>query len=331
MAWRKIWASIAAMGLSKGTLRLLLDEARREPFTGSVAVLGKQDVWFTEDTLRSCAAVAGVRLRDGPLSLSPKPELAREGYLSDDSLLRALGFTSYSALDVSDYEAADILHNLNSPTIPPEIEGRFDVVVDGGTLEHVFHLPNALSALGQMVREEGRVIHASPSSNHVDHGFYMFSPTFFWDYYSANRFELPTVHVVRYPQRHWDRPWDVYAYTPGALDHVSFGGLDGGMFMVWCVARKTADSTTGVVPEQSSFLQMWQHAEVSAVDEPARRDEPRPRALARAISHRVTSPRQRAALGRASRLNRFAFLNGRVRLGLSLRRKDFGLRRIGRY
>ena len=38
------------MGLSKCTLRLLLNESRREPFTGSVVVLGKQDVWFTEDT-----------------------------------------------------------------------------------------------------------------------------------------------------------------------------------------------------------------------------------------------------------------------------------------
>lgn len=313
------------MGLSKCTLRLLLDEARREPFGGSVVVLGKQDVWFTEDTLRSCAAAAGVRLRDVPLTLSPKPGPASEGYLSDDSMLKALGFTDYFALDVSDYEAADIIrHNLNSATVPSELEGRFDVVIDGGTLEHVFHLPNAMSALGRMVHAEGRVIHASPSSNHIDHGFYMFSPTFFWDYYSANRFELPTVHVVRYPQRHWDRPWDVYEYTPGALDPVSFGGLDGGLFMIWCVARKTADSTTGVIPEQRGYVQVWEHGGALGLGEAAAREHSRPRALASTLAQRVLSRRQVEALFRASRLVG-------MRPRLSLRQKDFGLRRIGRY
>jgi hypothetical protein len=313
------------VGLSACALRLLLDEARREPFAGSVVVLGKQDVWFTEATLRACAAAAGVQLRDVPLTLSAKPGQARAGYLSDDSMLKALGFTDYAALDVSDYEATDIItHNLNSPTIPPEIEGRFDVVIDGGTLEHVFHLPNAMSALGRMVHPQGRVIHASPSSNHVDHGFYMFSPTFFWDYYSANGFELPTVHVVRYQQRHLDRPWDVYEYTSGALDPVSFGGLDDSLFMVWCVARKTADSTTGVIPEQRAYVRVWEHEGALGLGETPPRDPPRRRAQAVALARRVLTERQLDALFRASRLVH-------MRPRLSLHEKDFGLRLIGRY
>jgi hypothetical protein len=313
------------MGLSTCALRLLLDEARREPFTGSVLVLGKQDLTITEATLRSCAAAVGVQLRDVPLTLSAKPGAAREGYLSDDSMLKALGFTDYAALDVSDYEATDIImHNLNSPTIAPELEGRFDVIIDGGTLEHVFHLPNAMSALGRMVHSQGRVIHASPSSNHIDHGFYMFSPTFFWDYYSANRFELPTVHVVRYQQRHLDRPWDVYEYTPGALDPVSFGGLDDSLFMVWCVARKTGDSTTGVIPEQRAYVRVWEHQGALGLGETPPGDPSRPRALVSALAHRVLTTRQLEALFRASRI-----VSKRPRL--SLKEKDFGLRRIGRY
>jgi hypothetical protein len=313
------------VGLSKCTLQLLLEEAKREPFTGSVAVLGKQDLSFTEATLRSCAAVAGVQLRDVPLTLSEKPGHAREGWLSDDSMLKALGFTDYSALDVSDYEATDIImHNLNSPTIAPELEGRFDVVIDGGTLEHVFHLPNAMSALGRMVNAQGRVIHVSPSSNHIDHGFYMFSPTFFWDYYSANRFELPTVRVVRYQQRHLHKPWDVYEYTPGALDPVSFGGLDDSLFMVWCVARKTADSTTGVIPEQRGYVRVWEHEGALGLNETPPGDQSRPRALAVALAQRVLTARQFEALSRAYRLVH-------MRPRLSLHEKDFRLRRIGRY
>jgi hypothetical protein len=313
------------MGLSTCALRLLLDEAKREPFTGSVVVLGKQDLSFTEETLRSCAAQVGFQLRDVPLTLSAKPGHARAGFLSDDSMLKALGFTDYAAMDVSDYEATDvILHDLNSPTIAPELEGRFDVVIDGGTLEHVFHLPNAMSALGRMVHSQGRVIHASPSTNHVDHGFYMFSPTFFWDYYSANRFDLPTVRLVRYQQRHMHHPWDVYEYTPGALDPVSFGGLDDSLFMVWCVARKTADSTIGVIPEQRGYVRVWEAHGALGLNETPPRDQSRRRAQAIALARRVLNERQFEALFRASRLVR-------MRPRLSLHEKDFGLRRIGRY
>jgi hypothetical protein len=317
------------VGLSKCTLRLLLNESRREPFTGSVVVLGKQDVWFTEETLRSCAQAAGVQLHDVPLTLSAKPGPASKGYLSDDSMLKALGFTDYAALDMSDYESADFIHNLNSPTIPPELESRFDVVIDGGTLEHVFHLPNAITALGRMVHAEGRVIHASPSSNHVDHGFYMFSPTFFWDYYSANGFELPTMHIVRYPRRHWDRPWDVYQYTPGVLDELSFGGLEG-MFMIWCVARRTPQSTTGVVPQQHTYYQLWQDVQAPEAGAAPRRDEARVLTMGRALSQRL-SPSQREAAFRAYRTLERAYRMRRLRPRLSLRSKDFGLQRVGRY
>jgi hypothetical protein len=312
------------VGLSTTALRLLLDEAKREPFTGSVLVLGKQDLTITEADLRSSAAEAGVRLRDVPLTLSEKPGHARAGFLSDDSMLKALGFTDYAALDVSDYEATDIiLHNLNSPTIAPELEGRFDVIIDGGTLEHVFHLPNAMSALGRMLNAQGRMIHGSPSSNHVDHGFYMFSPTFFWDYYSANRYELPAVHMVRYQQRHMNKPWDVYEYTPGALDPVSFGGLDDSLFMVWCVARKTPDSTTGVIPEQRGYVRVWEAQGALGLNETPPRDQSRRRAQAVALAQRVLTERQFEALFRASRLPH-------MRPRLSLKEKDFGLRRVRR-
>src|ERR1043166_8363609 len=60
-------------------------------------------------------------------------------------LARALGAKNASAMDVSDFEGATVLHDLNQP-IPPELEERFDVVIDGGTLEHVFNFPVAIAS-----------------------------------------------------------------------------------------------------------------------------------------------------------------------------------------
>ena len=316
------------MGLAQGALKLLLASAGSDPLAGSILVLGKQDTWITQAMLRRCAACAGVRLRDVPLEISPKREYARRGYLTDESVLRAIGFTEYSSLDVSGYEGADIIHDLNAAEVPARLESRFDAVLDAGTLEHVFHVPNALRAIGTMLRVGGRAVHLSPASNFVDHGFYMFSPTLLWDFYAANGYELCEMRLVRITQRHWAAPWEVFEYVPGAMETVGFGGLDGGMFNVWSVARKSALSTTDVVPQQNSYIQIWQREEHDGARAALAARRP---GIARRAVHRVTSVEQRTSLVRAVRMNRFAFLRGPVRIGVSIRRRNFGMRRIGRF
>ncbi len=324
------------MGLPVGALGLLLAQARSDPFTGSVLTLGKQDTWITEAVLRERAASAAVKLADVPLEISPKPEFAQHGYLTDESVLRAMGFTEYHSLDLSAYEESDVIHDLNSDELPQALAGNFDVVLDSGTLEHVFHLPNALRAIDHLLRCGGRAIHLEGASNLVDHGFYMFSPTFFWDYYRANGYEIREVRIVRLTQRHATRPWEVFEYHPGSMLGTAFGGLDGGIFHVWCVARKTSESTGNAVPQQGTYVEAWEAAQASD-HEPVAAGSPQMRPWRRAL-HRVTTQPQRIAVGEAylkllhlSYLNRFAFLRGPVRIGISLRRRNFGLRRIAKY
>src|SRR5205814_1882285 len=109
---------------------------------------------------------------------------------------------------------ADVLFDLNCGDLPEELKESFDVVLDPGTIEHVFHIPHSLKNIFHMLRLGGRVIHISPSSNHMDHGFYMFSPTFFWDYYTANQFDLSFVKIIRYKPQ-WVFPWKIASYSPG--------------------------------------------------------------------------------------------------------------------
>jgi hypothetical protein len=71
-----------------------------------------------------------------------------QGYLfgsySDGFLKEFLGAQSISILDYSSYEGANIIHDLNSP-VPQNLEGRFDAVIDSGSLEHVFNFPIAIA------------------------------------------------------------------------------------------------------------------------------------------------------------------------------------------
>jgi SAM-dependent methyltransferase len=247
------------MGLSKGALHLLLEEAARRPFEGNLATLGRQDVLCSYAELRAMARRHGLALHPTDATLHRKAELARQGFVSDDSLFHALGFAEVRRLDYSDYEGPDDLLDLNARGVPEHLQQRFDVVLDSGTIEHVFHLPHALENIFRMLKPGGRVIHISPSSNHIDHGFYMFSPTLFWDYYAANEFEINTFHLFRHVP--YGDGWLVYDYTPGCLaPSVMWGGLDDAMYEIFVVATRTLASTGDRVPQQGWYLAKWHEA-----------------------------------------------------------------------
>ena len=243
------------MGLSKGGIKLLLNESSRRPFAGRVLTLGRQDIWFSHGLLQEMANEFGVELSSpGDITFSHKPEFAEKGYMSDECLFRSLGFADSKSLDYSEYEAASYRFDLNSDDVPQHLVDAFDVIVDAGTIEHVFHIPNVLSNVHRMLRRGGRIIHLAPSSNHMDHGMYMFSPTLFWDFYEVNQFEISNFKIFRYTPRHNIDPWVISDYQPGCLDRISFGGLDNGMYGIMCVATKTRDSTGNVVPQQGGYV-----------------------------------------------------------------------------
>ncbi len=96
-----------------------------------------------------------------------------------EPLLRAMGADQIVSIDASDYEGADVIHDMNLP-VPPELCERFDAVVDGGTMEHVFTPSSALANMMRMVRIGGSLVTWTPANNLCGHGFYQFSPEFFF-------------------------------------------------------------------------------------------------------------------------------------------------------
>lgn len=246
------------MAIAQAAVKMLMNEGIRRPLKGRVLTLGKQEVLLTNIGLQGVANKMNVALSMfTDLQVTVKKNHDFSSHISDVILFRKLGFSELRSLDKSDYEGADEIFDLNSPDLPAHLEGSFDVVIDGGTIEHVFHLPNALKNIMKMVREGGRIIHLSPSSNHIDHGFYMFSPTLFYDYYFANKFEINTFQIFRYSQRHWTEPWLIYDYIPGCLDRVNFGGLDEAMYGIFCVVTKNKDSSCSAIPQQGAYVKAW--------------------------------------------------------------------------
>jgi hypothetical protein len=229
------------VGIARGAIGLLAQEAARQPFGGRIVTLGRQSISATRaETLAQLQ-----RFKVAPRATLRDP-------VDDTQLFAALGFDSLESIDCSDYEAATHVIDLNAGTLPDTLRGRFDTVLDSGTLEHVFHVPNALKAVIDLAKVGGRVMLLSPSSNHFDHGFYMFSPTLFHDYFSANGLRIETSYVVRYSPNPRGA-WRIYEYRPRTWDDVQIGGLDHGAYLNFFVATKTAESASGRIPQQTFY------------------------------------------------------------------------------
>jgi len=237
------------MGLNRGSAHLLLREHFTLPFQGSVLQLGRQHLAFTEADFRTWAHAEGVRLLDLPIASSPGL-----GKMDDVQFFKLLGFAHVHSCDVSAYQNADIVADLNEP-VPSEQWGRYDTILDGGTMEHVFHVPNVLRNLHVMLKEGGRIIHIAPTSNQIDHGFYCFSPTFFHDYYRANSYELRV--LILFACLDWNEPWSLYAYAPKALEVMKHKMEIDKIVGCFVVARKQVQSTCHVVPQQGFYKELW--------------------------------------------------------------------------
>jgi SAM-dependent methyltransferase len=239
------------MGISKAALALFLELRSKVSLGGSICQLGRQSVDVTPAQWRAVARKLGVPAFGAQLDDS-KP-------IDDSVLFHALGFDKVESLDYSDYEGATHIADFNQP-LPEHLAGSYDVVFDGGTTEHIFNLPESFRNIYRLLKPGGLAIHEAPSSNHVDHGFYMFSPTLFYDWYTANRFDIVQSYVYEYSMD-YNKPWTFYEYRPGSIDAFSFVGLGAAKRLgIWFVARKTAQSTCDVIPQQGMYLRAWQPA-----------------------------------------------------------------------
>jgi hypothetical protein len=246
------------MGFVKGNIVPLLKECKERSLSGSLLCLGYPDVYFTPDQFKKMCSYFNVALNSSvDLTVSKRPWFKRRGFISGESLFMSLGFQKVTTMDYSQFEGAGVLFDLNSAEVPAELKNTYDFIVDHGTLEHVFHIPNALNNIFTMLRVQGRVLISCPTSNFVDHGFYMFSPTLFFDYFTANKFEIHSIQVTQSSPDQQTDPCFYTDYEPGCFNNVSYGGLNNSIYGTICIARKTEQSTGNLIPQQGLYSNIW--------------------------------------------------------------------------
>lgn len=245
------------MGLEATDIDLLLDLKRRKPTITSIATIGRLSLFLHPPQLRRLR-----RIFPGSRAVGDY----RWGEPADAILREVTGATTVSSIDMSDYQGSSIIHDMNCPlwVSRPELEGQFDLVIDGGALEHVFNFPVAVRNMAFLVRSGGHILTANPANNLCGHGFYQFTPELMHRLYApANGFRVD--HVLLTQSRYMSVEVDPRPLSFRVVDPASLGRR----ILLrnrWPVVIRTLAELTGEVPEtgfdvqQSDYVMAWSEA-----------------------------------------------------------------------
>lgn len=240
------------MGITNRECRAILEAKKEGILKGKkILQLGRQCVFLTLEQVQSIAKDVGCilsPLKDSQIRLTENKELRKYNCIDDTTFFALLGFEEVHSLDVTHLENATFVHDLNLP-IPQTLYHQYDVVYDGGTMEHVFSTKQVLENIHKLLKIGGIVIHGNPSHNCVDHGFYVFSPILYRDYYTANAYRIVCSQVCQVPASEKEH-WKIYPYQSGSLANHTFGGLDHPILLTWFIAQKQPQSTGNIIPQQ---------------------------------------------------------------------------------
>ena len=194
------------MGITPSSLTSLLHviSSQKDLSSPKIALeLGKQDSGIVKSiliTIVNCLSNSK-DVKQPEWILSKIQDLPENTILSFSDILAIWNF-KLESLDVSDYEGANIIANLDKAKSSEYLKhsSKYDLVIDGGTFEHCFNIPNAATFINSLTKIGGIIFHFNPSNRMVDHGFYQICPTLYYDLYSQGRFDLVYCGLIIAPE-----------------------------------------------------------------------------------------------------------------------------------
>lgn len=224
------------MGIDFHALNFLCYASKAAPF-GDVLTIGRQ--WLY-------APLRQIQRR------FPHATAAISEKYCEELLTRCFQAQQVESIDVSAYEQATIIHDLNH-VIPDKLVKRFDTIIDCGSSEHIFDIAQVFRNYGAMARPGAQLLHVLPTNNFCGHGFWQISPELFFSLYSpVNGFRDTEVFVARVDSR---SRWFRVRRPPGGqrVNIVSKSPLH-----VLARTFRTDDPLPLVLkPQQSDYVHLW--------------------------------------------------------------------------
>jgi len=228
-----------------------ITQMRRNYFAkGRVLFLGR--LWPQDLTIKNLNRVLLMQ-NEPPFNLNADKEYL-EKKISDIDFCNFLGFESCDSLDFDNSEGATISFDLNQSSLPNQLNEKYDIIFNFGTLEHIFHLPNFFGNTFKMLKNNGIIFHSSPMNNMADHGFYQISPTLFYDYYIANQFQILDCFIVKHKKTWVGNSFNIEKYKTS--DHPTdflYGRLGSSVTDAVFIAKKIKNSSFDKIPVQLRY------------------------------------------------------------------------------
>lgn len=240
--------------------KLIVKEHLYKPIKGKVLSLGRQTIAMTYeeviDLLKQERCLPSKEILSKlDISYDQETRERKCGYVSDKLFWELLEVTDLVNLDVSDYEGADIIHNLNEP-IPESLQERFDFIIDGGTFDHLVDLRVAFQNCAKLLKSGGRIFQWNAASNGVGAAYISLGPNLFYDFYVLNQFNDCKVYIAEIDDWGQLEDWDFYLLERShALGSIRSGRIQ----LVVVLAEKGELSSWNLVPIQAAYRdeELW--------------------------------------------------------------------------
>ena len=171
---------------------------------------------------------------------------------SENLFMQLLNGNCVDSIDNSNYEEASIIYNLN---LPYNSSKKYQYIYDGGTIEHIFNIPQVIENVINMLDIDGLFVSVTCNNNFSGHGMYQFSPEFFLS--SLNKkygMEIEAIYIGKVHTK-FEEWIDVNDYK-GGRNCSKFDTND--PVYILTIARKISDNRENLIlnsPHQYSYEQ----------------------------------------------------------------------------
>ena len=250
------------MAIVPTVARLIIQEHCYKPIQGKVLTLGRQTIAMSYEQVIELLQQEGYIIPKIILSeVEPTYDQSTRGgkgtrSIDDKTFFKLLGIKDVLTMDVSDYENADIIHDLNRP-IPESLYEQFDFIIDGGTFDHLFDVRVAFENVVKLLKPGGRIFQWNAASGFTGAAYLSFGPDLFYDYYVLNQFADCKVYIAEVDSLSQGEAWEFYEFE-GADVYAQF--QSNRIQMVVVLAEKGPYSTWDRIPVQAQYRDayLWQ-------------------------------------------------------------------------
>jgi hypothetical protein len=201
------------MAITSHLAGIILAEHKHKPIEKKILLIGRQSVFLTVAKAKSLVSDAGIFLNKNRCEKCDSETRDRnDKFIEDKSFFSLFTDASVDVMDVSEYEGANIIHDLQKP-IGREYYNQYDFIYNGSCLDNIFDPVQSNKNISLMLKDGGRVLHYESGTAFFG-SYLMFSPDWFFDYYAINNFFDCKVYLCTWEDSFHDNFWSIYQYQP---------------------------------------------------------------------------------------------------------------------